>query len=195
MQGLVQAARSRQLAKTLSYHRIIAATSHPTIASLAESAAQRRRVSSTSTRARLETPPATNTTTAASSPSPTSSAEGESSPVHPQASQFPPPPPPPHESQPNAHKQFYREFVPAMIPIFLLGSAVYMSLTLTREYLSYEKYASEAQARINELENELQELRIAQERAAAQPLSTSTTKSTPTGKSSGMLGGWWGKSS
>lgn len=28
--------------------------------------------------------------------------------------------------QPNGHAQFYRDFVPAMIPIFLIGSAVYV---------------------------------------------------------------------
>ena|ERR1700733_11730450 len=28
--------------------------------------------------------------------------------------------------QPNRHAQFYRDFVPAMIPIFLIGSAVYV---------------------------------------------------------------------
>jgi len=88
--------------------------------------------------------------------------------------------------QPNHHAQFYRDFVPAMIPIFLIGSAVYVSLQLAQSYLSHEKYATEARARIAELERELRELRAAQ----GQQSSHSPSSAPPTRNSSFLR--WWG---
>jgi len=92
----------------------------------------------------------------------------------------------PPKHQPNRHAQFYRDFVPAMIPIFLIGSAVYVSLQLAQSYLSHEKYATEARARITELERELRGLRAVQ----GQQSSPSPSSSAPT-QNSGFLR-WWG---
>jgi len=43
-----------------------------------------------------------------------------------------------------------------MIPIFLLGSAVYLGLQLTHLQLSHEKYMQEANDRVEQLEAEIQ---------------------------------------
>jgi len=64
-------------------------------------------------------------------------------------------------SRPSGHLVFYRELVPAMIPIFILGSAVYIALHLTQTYLAHDKYVLEARGHIAELENELEKLRAA----------------------------------
>jgi len=45
-----------------------------------------------------------------------------------------------------------------MIPVALLGSAVYMGLQLLQTRLSHEKYLDEARARIEELEREIDAL-------------------------------------
>ncbi|KAI0301791.1 hypothetical protein B0F90DRAFT_1816694 [Multifurca ochricompacta] len=58
----------------------------------------------------------------------------------------------------NRHAQFYSDLVPAMIPVALLGSAVYMGLQLLQTYLSHEKYLDEARARVEELEREIDAL-------------------------------------
>jgi len=50
-----------------------------------------------------------------------------------------------------------------MFPIFLLGSAVFVSLQLAQSYLSHEKYALEAKARIEQLEIELNDLHSKQQ--------------------------------
>ncbi|KAI0269235.1 hypothetical protein BC834DRAFT_865393 [Gloeopeniophorella convolvens] len=55
----------------------------------------------------------------------------------------------------SRHAQFYSDLVPAMIPVALLGSAVYMGLQLLQTYLSHEKYLDEARARVDELEREI----------------------------------------
>ncbi|ETW84325.1 hypothetical protein HETIRDRAFT_28617, partial [Heterobasidion irregulare TC 32-1] len=56
------------------------------------------------------------------------------------------------------HAQFYSDLVPGMIPIALLGSAVYMALQLLQSRLSHEKHLDEARSRINELEAEIDAL-------------------------------------
>jgi len=45
-----------------------------------------------------------------------------------------------------------------MIPVALLGSAVYVGLQLLQTRLSHEKYLDEARARIEELEQEIDAL-------------------------------------
>jgi len=45
-----------------------------------------------------------------------------------------------------------------MIPVALLGSAVYMGLQLLQTSLSHEKYLDEARARVGELEREIDAL-------------------------------------
>jgi len=45
-----------------------------------------------------------------------------------------------------------------MIPVALLGSAVYLGLQLLQTHLSHEKYLDEAHARVRELEQEIDTL-------------------------------------
>lgn len=60
--------------------------------------------------------------------------------------------------------------VPAMVPIFLLGSAVYLALQLTREKLSYEKFKEDSLARVQVLEAEVNAL---QEKRAQEAIAIS----------------------
>lgn len=53
------------------------------------------------------------------------------------------------------HKSLYSDIIPAMIPIVLLGSAVYLGLQLTQSKLSHEKYMEEASARLKHLEEDI----------------------------------------
>ncbi|EJD01048.1 uncharacterized protein FOMMEDRAFT_48005, partial [Fomitiporia mediterranea MF3/22] len=64
------------------------------------------------------------------------------------------------------HAQWYSNTVPAMIPIALLGSAVYIGLQLVRTKLATEKYLDEANARIAQLEEEIKRLQSEQEEEA-----------------------------
>ncbi|KAG6855024.1 hypothetical protein C0991_005953 [Blastosporella zonata] len=58
-----------------------------------------------------------------------------------------------------------------MIPIFLLGSAVYLGLQLAQQKLSHEKYMQEALARVKALENEVDALQ--EKRATQTPVTIS----------------------
>ncbi|KAF8318303.1 uncharacterized protein EI90DRAFT_2978467 [Cantharellus anzutake] len=83
----------------------------------------------------------------------------------------------PATKKPSKHATFYRELVPAMIPIFILGSAVYMvrsmgSLHLTRNYLGHEKYVREAKAEIASLKQHIEILQ-----SQASPASQATPSS------------------
>ncbi|KAF9008889.1 hypothetical protein BDQ17DRAFT_1422081 [Cyathus striatus] len=62
----------------------------------------------------------------------------------------------PSRPQKSPYAQWYSETVPAMIPIFLLGSAVYLGLQLTQIKLSHEKYMEDASKRIQDLEAEVE---------------------------------------
>lgn len=59
----------------------------------------------------------------------------------------------------TSHAQFYSELVPGMIPIALLGSAVFLGLRLLQSNLSHERYLDEARERVRELEAEIGVLR------------------------------------
>ncbi|KAI0092761.1 hypothetical protein BDY19DRAFT_926007 [Irpex rosettiformis] len=75
--------------------------------------------------------------------------------------------------QPSAHASFYSDMVPGMVPIALLGSAIFLGLRLLQGKLSHERYLDEATARVAELEREVETL-LAQrsvEAAAASPSS------------------------
>ncbi|ESK97586.1 hypothetical protein Moror_17586 [Moniliophthora roreri MCA 2997] len=78
----------------------------------------------------------------------------------------------------SAHAQWYTDIVPAMIPIFLLGSAVYLGLQLAQTRLSHEKYIHEAKQRVDHLEAQIQALQ--QDR---QP--------PPTDSKPGPVRSWW----
>ncbi|KAH9978042.1 hypothetical protein BGW80DRAFT_1285522 [Lactifluus volemus] len=60
--------------------------------------------------------------------------------------------------RPSRHAQFYSNLVPAMIPVALLGSAVYMGLQLLQTHLLHEKYLDEARARVEQLERDIDTL-------------------------------------
>jgi len=58
------------------------------------------------------------------------------------------------------HAQWYADTVPAMIPVALLGSVIYLSLQLAQSHLAHEKYLDVATARVLELEAEVDALQI-----------------------------------
>ncbi|PFH52515.1 hypothetical protein AMATHDRAFT_139536 [Amanita thiersii Skay4041] len=58
----------------------------------------------------------------------------------------------------SRHAQWYSDIFPAMVPIFLLGSAVYLGLQLTHLKLSHEKTMEEAATRVKQLEAEIEAL-------------------------------------
>ncbi|ODN73604.1 hypothetical protein L198_08292 [Cryptococcus wingfieldii CBS 7118] len=70
-----------------------------------------------------------------------------------------------HSHKPNnAHANWYREIVPAMLPIFVLSTTLFLSLSLLRTYLSHAYSLAQSETRISELEGELEELRREQRR-------------------------------
>ena len=105
---------------------------------------------------------------------------------------------PPHKS---AHAQWYSDVVPAMIPVALLGSAVYLvcgsisihtssdhtictqGLSLAQGGLAHEKYLEEARAHVKELEAEVAALR-------AQTASNTTPRVSLTAPSKRSWFGW-----
>jgi len=68
-----------------------------------------------------------------------------------------------------------------MIPVALLGSAVYMGLHLLQTHLSHEKYLDEARARVRELEQEIDALVL--ERRSTSPPHLITKENPSTRKS------------
>jgi len=63
-----------------------------------------------------------------------------------------------HKKRASPHAQFYSDLVPGMIPIALLGSALYLGLQLLQSRLSHEKYLDEERARVEQLEAEVDAL-------------------------------------
>ncbi|OSC99193.1 hypothetical protein PYCCODRAFT_1438598 [Trametes coccinea BRFM310] len=61
--------------------------------------------------------------------------------------------------QPSRHAQFYSEFAAGMIPVAILGSAVYLGLRTWQQYLAHERFLEEAQAHVQQLEAEVTALR------------------------------------
>ncbi|KIJ56568.1 hypothetical protein M422DRAFT_238193 [Sphaerobolus stellatus SS14] len=58
----------------------------------------------------------------------------------------------------NPHADWYSQILPAMLPIALLGSSVYLGLHLIRTNLATERRADLCDARIIQLEEELAQL-------------------------------------
>jgi len=56
------------------------------------------------------------------------------------------------------HARLYSDTFPAMIPVFLLGSAVYLGLQLIQLKISHEKYMEDAASRVLSLEAEIEAL-------------------------------------
>ncbi|TFK99100.1 hypothetical protein BDV98DRAFT_474072, partial [Pterulicium gracile] len=69
-----------------------------------------------------------------------------------------PPPAPPKQKTKSAHASWYSDIVPAMVPIALLGSAVYLALQLTQSSLLHEKYLDEARTKVTQLEAQIEKL-------------------------------------
>ncbi|KAI0356613.1 hypothetical protein OH77DRAFT_216156 [Trametes cingulata] len=86
--------------------------------------------------------------------------------------------------QPSRHAQFYTEFAAGMIPVAILGSAVYLGLRTWQQHLAHERFLEEAQAHVQQLEAEVTELRQQLQTAAIEPV---------TGKdaSSSKKSSWW----
>ncbi|CDO74038.1 hypothetical protein BN946_scf185043.g88 [Trametes cinnabarina] len=61
--------------------------------------------------------------------------------------------------EPSRHAQFYTEFAAGMIPVAILGSAVYLGLRTWQQYLAHERFLEEAQAHVQQLEAEVSALR------------------------------------
>ncbi|KAG2058849.1 hypothetical protein BDR06DRAFT_50524 [Suillus hirtellus] len=77
----------------------------------------------------------------------------------------------------SAHSQWYASMIPGMVPVALLGSAVYL---LLQSQLDHEKFLDEARDRVRQLEAEVDRL---QEERALQP---SVVSSSPNPASK-----WW----
>ncbi|KIK65435.1 hypothetical protein GYMLUDRAFT_38895 [Collybiopsis luxurians FD-317 M1] len=73
------------------------------------------------------------------------------------------------EKQKSPHAQWYSDVAPAMVPIFLLGSAVYLGLQLAQMRLSHEKYMVEAAERVEILEAQVEALQRSREKNAPEP--------------------------
>ncbi|KAG2158836.1 uncharacterized protein EDB93DRAFT_425504 [Suillus bovinus] len=72
----------------------------------------------------------------------------------------------------SAHSQWYASMLPGMIPVALLGSAVYLGLQLLRSQLDHEKFLDEAREQVRQLEEEVD--RLQQERALQRPAVSSS---------------------
>ncbi|TEB35515.1 hypothetical protein FA13DRAFT_1788142 [Coprinellus micaceus] len=55
------------------------------------------------------------------------------------------------------------------MPVFLLGSAIYLGLRLTQMNLSHERYMEQAEARIKALEDDIATLETSRRAAEATP--------------------------
>ncbi|KAJ3883136.1 hypothetical protein F5051DRAFT_392095 [Lentinula edodes] len=80
----------------------------------------------------------------------------------------------------SPHAQWYSDVLPSMVPIFLLGSAVYLGLQLAQTRLFHEKYMVEARERVETLESEID---VALQRNREREPETTPSKS-PSDKSS-----------
>ncbi|PPQ65244.1 hypothetical protein CVT26_000221 [Gymnopilus dilepis] len=90
------------------------------------------------------------------------------------------------EQAKSRHSAFYSDTLPAMIPIFLLGSAVFLGLQLMYLKLSHEKFMDESMERVKALEAEID---------ALQQKRTTTSQSNAGNKSSEQKDStrrsWW----
>ncbi|KIL00363.1 hypothetical protein PAXRUDRAFT_821735 [Paxillus rubicundulus Ve08.2h10] len=84
----------------------------------------------------------------------------------------------------SGHAEFYASMLPGMIPVALLGSAVYLGLQLIQGKLAHEQSLDEATERIRELQVEVDRL---QRQRPPTITPTSTAKSTAQAKT----GSWW----
>jgi len=74
-----------------------------------------------------------------------------------------------YSTRPSPHARWYRDTLPPMIPIALLGSAVYMALHLVQAQLAQQKETQLALSHIASLEDELEEQLRVRDRSHAKP--------------------------
>ncbi|EIW66353.1 hypothetical protein TREMEDRAFT_65631 [Tremella mesenterica DSM 1558] len=60
----------------------------------------------------------------------------------------------------NGHLVWYREIVPAMLPVLLLASTIFLSLSLFQAHLSSQKSSRETSEIISILEAQIEKLRV-----------------------------------
>ncbi|KAG0705496.1 hypothetical protein DFH29DRAFT_281209 [Suillus ampliporus] len=75
----------------------------------------------------------------------------------------------------SAHSEWYASMLPGMIPVALLGSAVYMGLQLLQGRLAHEKFLDEAREQVRQLEEEVDRL---QKERTLQPSTVSSSHTT-----------------
>lgn len=80
----------------------------------------------------------------------------------------------------SAHSEWYASMLPGMIPVALLGSAVYLGLQLLESQLDHEKFLDEARDQVRQLEEEVDRLQ------AERALKPSAVSSSPNPASK-----WW----
>ncbi|KAL1413809.1 hypothetical protein Q8F55_001593 [Vanrija albida] len=66
--------------------------------------------------------------------------------------------------RPSAYGVWYREIFPAMIPIFVLSTTIFLALSLVRTHLSHSRSLAESSERIAQLEAQLARLRAESKR-------------------------------
>jgi len=76
----------------------------------------------------------------------------------------------------SAHSEWYASMLPGMIPVALLGSAVYLGLQLLQSELAHEKFLDEAQEQVRQLEEEVD--RLQKKRALQESTASSSRTST-----------------
>ncbi|TBU32100.1 hypothetical protein BD311DRAFT_751287 [Dichomitus squalens] len=75
---------------------------------------------------------------------------------------------------PSPHARFYTDYAAGMIPVALLGSAVYIGLRTWQQHLAHERFLEEAHAHVQQLEAEViaqRELLKSPPHAAQSPVS------------------------
>lgn len=134
----LMAARVHVLLKRYPLFPSVRISRHPSISqyALTDATSTRRAVSSSSVSQRLETPlgvpkEATNSASPLAPPPQASSPTDGQTLLNMGTESGP-------RLPPNGHVLFYREILPAMIPIFLLGSAVYIVRTQTSSLVSLD---------------------------------------------------------
>ncbi|KAG1753867.1 uncharacterized protein EDB91DRAFT_1077547 [Suillus paluster] len=73
----------------------------------------------------------------------------------------------------SGHADWYASMLPGMIPVALLGSAMYMGLQLLQSRLAHERFLDEAREEVRQLEDEVDKL---QKERAAQPSIVSSSR-------------------
>ncbi|KZO93228.1 hypothetical protein CALVIDRAFT_540219 [Calocera viscosa TUFC12733] len=71
------------------------------------------------------------------------------------------PPPPQKPRDKSRHASFYSDILPAWLPIIVIGSAVFLTLQMTRAHLAQERWTAEIRGEIAGLEGQYEEVQRA----------------------------------